>query len=67
MILQPKTHKAARLLQKHGTEWVKIRTQPSVYFSDRQGPWAMIQPVDGNDEHVRWVHLVEDKDFIVVR
>ena len=67
MILQPKSAKGWRLLQKHGNEWLLIKKQPSVHFSDRPGPWAMVQPLEGDDMDVRWIHLSEDRDFVIVR
>lgn len=37
---------------------IKQETQ-TVYFSAREGPWIYIIP------HNRWIHKIDDNDFIV--
>jgi hypothetical protein len=67
MILQAKSKFGAHILEKFGTEWVLIKRANSYYMAKKPGPWGLIQPVDSTQFEERWIHLVDDKNFEIVR
>ena len=47
------------------THWIVLEERDMVGFSDRQGPWLLVQPDNNTKDQSRWVHLTDDKDFEV--
>ena len=61
--LAGKTNKGKQRVKAHGPIWSILRTQESVLFSDRPGPWALI--FANGDQ--RWVSLSDDANFEITR
>ena len=67
MILKGKSLKGKNRIREHGEFWFVEVEADTVLFDPRPGPWALVVPGGpANREHSRWIHLKEDKDFIVV-
>ena len=73
--LQPTTRKGAnkvetakrRLPDWDGESWRVKHEKNAVNFSDRSGPWALVEPAaDGCTDWLnRWVSLSDDTDFVL--
>lgn len=59
--LTARTRKGKNVISNHGNMWEEIRRQETVKFSSQPGGWVLI--TSGDD--LRWVHLTDDKDFIL--
>jgi len=68
MILKGKSLKGKNRIREHGEFWFIEFEADTVLFDPRPGPWALVAPCrsDNPDLHSRWIHLKEDKDFIVI-
>jgi hypothetical protein len=40
-----------------------VEIRDNVAFSTENGPWALIEPLNGNKDKSRWVNMKNDKDF----
>lgn len=67
MFLQAKSKFGSQILEKYGNEWVLIRRADSYYMAKRPGPWGLIQPINGTQFEERWMHLVDDRNFQIVK
>lgn len=68
MILKGKTLKGKNRIRELGEEWLCIRTSDTVHFSNRNGPWGFVKPAkEGVENQERWIHLVDDQDFEIMR
>lgn len=56
--------KGAGLLKLHTPNWVVLEVHNEVGFSPRPGPWLYLN-ADSNNEARLWVHLTDDRSFIV--
>ena len=65
LILKGKTQKGKNRVRELGEAWRVLETTDSVVFSPQSGPWAMIVPINGDQDKARWVHLSNDADFEV--
>jgi hypothetical protein len=47
--------------------WKELESKEVVIFSDEKGPWLRLIPAADEDvfKFTRWVHLTNDKDFVV--
>ena len=56
-----------RLPAWDGESWRVKAQKQTVNFSDRSGPWALVEPAaDGNTDWLnRWISLTDDADFEV--
>lgn len=67
MLVHAKTLKGFERIWKYGRDWDLLRTADEVVFAQRPGPWGLIRPFDDfKNEHTRWIHLLNDKDFEIV-
>jgi len=66
--LKGKSLKGKNRIREHGEWWTIEFEADTVLFDPRPGPWALVSPCrsDDPDLHSRWIHLKEDKDFIVI-
>lgn len=65
--LTGKTMKGKNRVREHGQLWVVHAETQIVLFNPEPGPWLFVAPVgkDFQDKSSRWIHAVDDKDFIV--
>ena len=64
--LQGKSLKGKNRVREKGREWFVIRETDDVLFaSNSPGPWALVQPVNGQAVDSRWIHLTQDNDFLI--
>lgn len=65
--LEPKTGKGRNKINEAGKpeHWIVQDQRESVGFSERDGPWLLIQPANNAGDKSRWVNLVNDNDFVV--
>ena len=62
MKLLGKTKKGRQRTRRDGsTGWRIVRVTDSVLFSNRVGPWLLIENDDPHSR--RWIHSVSDNDF----
>lgn len=67
MILKGKTQKGKNRIRENGAEWILIRAKDRVIFSNKPGPWWLIEPITNHRENSRWVHSTDDIDFEIVK
>jgi hypothetical protein len=67
VLLSGNTRKGKNRVREHGCEWNVIRTEQTVLFDNRPGPWLWVEPVASpNPKNAsRWVHERFDVDFKV--
>jgi hypothetical protein len=58
--LVPKTASAATVVSEHGALWRVVRESDRVDFSERAGPWLLIE----SPRDLRWVHSCSDNNFL---
>lgn len=73
----PKTKRGKQLVKQHGERWEVTRLEMSVLFTDRHGPWLLVQPLSEErapaddlqaakiESASRWVHEFFDDEFQV--
>ncbi len=65
--LRGKTRHGKNRVFELGSQWNIVKTAESVLFSDKRGPWALVEPVEDDPENNRWILLEGDTDFEVVK
>lgn len=71
------TKRGKQLIKQHGERWECLGSRQRVLFSDKQGPWLLMVPVDENrvartvreareESASRWVHSLTDDNFKVM-
>lgn len=67
VILSGLTQKGKNRVREHGSEWKVIRSEQTVLFDNRSGPWLWIEPIVSSNpaKATRWVHEKLDHDFKV--
>lgn len=75
--LLPLTKRAKQIVKQHGERWEVVLRWDAVQFSNKPGPWLMVQPLTeerapANDVRSarletasRWVHEFNDENFKV--
>lgn len=75
--LIPLTKRAKQIVKQHGERWEVLRKEDRVLFSDKAGPWWLIQPLSEEralpktvaeaktESASRWVHAYFDDNFKV--
>jgi hypothetical protein len=63
--LFPKSNKAHRIFDSAGRpeKWIVTRIRQEVDFSDRKGPWYYCVPLNGKEDHARYVNKEFDLVF----
>ncbi len=62
-----KSMKGKNRVREHGSVWIIHVRVETVLFNPEPGPWIFISPIGKTfqDTASRWVHEVNDRDFIV--
>lgn len=60
--LEGKTQKGKNRIRELGDEWIAVKQQNTVSFSNDFGPWVLIHPIDNIDKP-RWIKQDNDPDF----
>lgn len=75
--LIPMSKRAKQLVKQHGDRWEVVRREVNVLFTDKPGPFLLVQPLteerapasdvrSAREESAsRWVHEFTDDDFKV--
>lgn len=70
--LKGKTQKGKNRVHEWGILWEVFAKDDKVIFSQKDGPWVSIVPIDIPKENLkspsmgfRWIHLNDDDDFVV--
>lgn len=75
--LIPLSKRAKQLVKQHGDRWEVVKRQDTVLFSDKAGPWLLVQPLTEErapamdmrsarlETASRWVHEFYDHNFKV--
>jgi len=50
-------------IAQHGSQWRVLKVMESVHFSNKRGPWLLIEPPNKND--LRWIHATDDEHFSI--
>ena len=66
IILKGITQKGKNRVREQGTEWIILKIEHRVLFSQEPGPWWLIRPITGFETASRWIRNMVDKDFEVV-
>jgi hypothetical protein len=75
--LIPLTKRGKQLVKQHGERWEVIELRNRVLFTDKHGPWLLVQPLTEDrapsqsfrdarlESAARWVHEFNDDNFKV--
>ncbi len=55
------SQKGKNRIRERGDVWNVKEVADKVFFSSEQGPWMLLESLDGRSW--RWMHAVADKDF----
>jgi len=63
VIIGARSAKAKQRLKRDGDKWVVRKVEDKIQFSQKKGPWLLID--NGNPNASRWVHAHIDDHFLV--
>lgn len=75
--LIPLSKRAKQITKQHGERWEVVRAEKSPLFTDKSGPWLLVQPLTEErapacdmrasriETASRWVHEFTDEEFKV--
>ena len=63
--LEGRTQLGKNRVREHGESWKVVKITQEVIFSDRPGPWFLIEPVKTGEKGKRWINSDFPIDFFV--